>query len=77
MLAPPDPVPTGLITALLGRARALPSAITSAIGPSPRLRHRPTPWRDRPLRRPCLGPREPLASPIPRTSWRHVAPRGR
>lgn len=36
MLATPDPAPTGLITALLGRARALPSAITAAIGPSPR-----------------------------------------
>mgnify|MGYP001773844472 CR=1 FL=1 len=36
MLATTDPAPTGLITALLGRARALPSAITATIGPSPR-----------------------------------------
>lgn len=36
MLAPLDPVPTGLITAILGRARVLSSAITERIGPSPR-----------------------------------------
>lgn len=36
MLATPDPAPTGLITALLGRARVSASAITAAIGPSPR-----------------------------------------
>jgi hypothetical protein len=36
MLDTPDPAPTGLITALLGRARPAPSAITAAIGPSPR-----------------------------------------
>lgn len=36
MLDMPEPAPTGLITALLGRARPAPSAITAAIGPSPR-----------------------------------------
>lgn len=36
MLATPDPAPTGLITALLGRARTPASEITASIGPSPR-----------------------------------------
>jgi len=36
MLTPAEPAPTGLISALLGRAHVLPSAITATIGPSPR-----------------------------------------
>lgn len=36
MLAPLDPAPTGLITALLGRSGVTTSAITEQIGPSPR-----------------------------------------
>lgn len=36
MLAPLDPAPTGLITALLGRSGVTASAITERIGPSPR-----------------------------------------
>lgn len=36
MLATLDPAPTGMITALLGRARISASDITAAIGPSPR-----------------------------------------
>ena len=36
MLAPLEPAPTGLITALLGRSGVTASAITERIGPSPR-----------------------------------------
>lgn len=36
MLAPLDPAPAGLITALLGRSGVTASAITERIGPSPR-----------------------------------------
>lgn len=36
MLATPEPIPTGLITAILGRARVPAYAISETIGPSPR-----------------------------------------